>query len=1239
MSSPRRATVVVFLSASGGTGRTSTVANLAWVLAAADRRVLVLDRGSEGPRVPEYLEPFYLRDVVLAEEFGGGAPAARDRSANQRGTAKRYALPGGAGHIDVIADVPARGISEAGGAALGAARTDTHDYVLIDAPTGDDSAELAALAEVADVGVVCFVPRSKAIRNAVALALAFRGHKPAGLPIVPVATMFNPRDDPQARRSLDAIRTAFSPLASSGPATTVQIPYRPYEAFDPLLAVLAEDPAGDQGLREQYERLAAAVTDGGVIRMPAMPRAVGSRYRRAFGLEDIGDRDRIVVAYAPRDRPWAEWACGVLERAGAQASLLRHHREWMTDESPCELVVISSAEWDRGKAETELAALLDQRSVDVVRLRIEAGEHGPVSVDRHIDIARLQEPEARARLLTHFGLIEPPDAAGDVTARFPTAEPSVRSLPPRHTRFVGREDDIEALRDRLSAHGGVATVGGVPGIGKSELALEYAHRFASDYDLVWWLPAHDRQAVLISVSQLGDHMRDPDLNDPVPTEYGTTSPLDELTGGRRYPRWLLIYDNADTEGVLDDLVPSREGGHVVVTSSTAADPDLELDELPSGDSIRLLVTRVRGLSDRDADRVARAVDHVPLALELSVSWLAEAVNRERRTGTDVVDAVTWSVRDFLDRLASEHPDREVVARLVAVLTDSLRQDPAGRVAVLLAEMCAFLSTQGVGLRFVRSSAMTNALADVGGIDARSLRLDSWEIDRTLWLGARFGLFRVDWGERSNLRLHRVVQRALLDAMSDDQRAKRRAQVLGALAAFAPTEAEEAEESDDGRRTRAWRFRELQKHVFTSGALGSDDDAVRRWLVNQLRFLYTDGGSGVSLASTAPGHALLERWTRQFGPDDPLRSRLATQLANVERRLGKAEVALELDQGALQQQRRTLELANPQTLITARGLGGDLRGLGEFGEALDEDYDTWQGLREAFGDDHPHTRSAANNLAESKFLSGDPAGALELEIDNFERRRRLFGPGDPKTWWSQTRIGVYLRELGHYKEAVDALRGARDELRGLDNEISPVELVAGWHLAITQRLMGDAKSAKNANVQILRRLRSAQGIHHPETLACELSLAMDHRQLGDAMTAVDHSTSVVDGLRKYVGLAEDHPFVALARLCLGLSMSAADQAEKGAREVEAALEVIEGRLGEVHPWALAAAVARAQVTAALGDRAAARSLVDEAHRRCRVFLGDRHPATRIAGHNLSVARDSGAELDKGWRTIDVDIPQT
>ena len=70
-------------------------------------------------------------------------------------------------------------------------------------------------------------------------------------------------------------------------------------------------------------------------------------------------------------------------------------------------------------------------------------------------------------------------------------------MPPRNPRFTGRDGMLTELRRRWHADEPlvVQALYGLGGVGKTQLALEYAHRFAADYDLTWWIDAE--QPVLI----------------------------------------------------------------------------------------------------------------------------------------------------------------------------------------------------------------------------------------------------------------------------------------------------------------------------------------------------------------------------------------------------------------------------------------------------------------------------------------------------------------------------------------------------------------------------------------------------------------------------------------------------------------------------------------------------------------------------------------------------------------------
>ena len=1251
----RRVHVVAALATTGGTGCTSVVANLAWVLASAGRQVLVVDWGSEAPHVLEYLESFHIGDMAIPDDLGTAVLAAYgpvqglDRA--PRLVAERFLVPEASGHIDVITTMEADG-AVATDRRVGDPRSmadlraqlirSGYDNVLIDAPTGLADDTVTLIATVCDLAAVCFRPRPRAISDTADLAKRLRRQASVWIDLLPVATMFDDEHEPRAAKIRSMIRTAFAEVLadeSQSPRMrdigSVEIPYRNHDAFDPLLALLVEDPDSGGALEAQYGRLADAVT-AGAVRSPApVSPELRARYGRAFGLESPVGQDRVLIAYAAPDRPWADWVADQLRRAGAQPATLPAARSWLNSVHPPGIVVIATPHFAGSPDEavvSEAVATAEAagRLPKVIELPVTGDQETGPAGSRAWDVdAEHAEQRLRTTLFNGLGLIGLPSVEQDAGMRLPGRTPRVFRLPARRPLFVGRDDELERLRDRLTAAEDglmVLTLGGRPGIGKSSLALEYAHRFANDYDVVWWIPADSRQPMLLGLAQLAGRLR-PQGG----AEYGTTSALAQLARNPGGGRFLLVYDNADDPGMLAGLLPDGGNGHVLITSNAADAPEIGLGAMSARDSTLLLTGRVTGMTLEDGSRVADAVRRLPLALELAAAWLAEAAAAERDAGAPVSGSGEWAVRGFLERLDGRptESDRQLVARVVGLVTETLREKDIGRLAVLLAQLCSFLSPQGAGLGLIRSPAMINRLAEEGGADADGLRLDHGELDRALWIGARYGLFRVDWGDQRALVVHRIVRAALREAMSEDELRRRRTAVLHALAAFAPTEVENREPYYESR------FAELQNHVFPSGAVESDDDAVRRWLVNQVRFLYASGGSGVRRDAIGPATELLAAWTRRYGATDPLRCRLAAHLANIHRVLGAPAEALRLDDSALGQQRRSFPLTHPQPLLSAMGRGGDLRALGLFAEALEEDQATWAGFRRELGEDHEYTRMAANNLAVSMFLSGDVRDALATERDNFGQRMRLFGPGDPRTWWSLARIGLYRCELGEYQEAWDALLTTAQRLRPPETgDNRRAELSVRWYQAIVLRRRGDGPAAEDRTRSVRREYRRLEGEDHPYTLACTLSLAAAKRMVGDdpALT-VELARTALDGHRERVGLIDEHPFVALCRVGLGLALYAAGELGEAVNQLDAGRDTLRERLGEVHPWTLAAEVDLARVTYS-GNVAAVRAAYED----CARFLGATHPHTVIAEGNLEAAC-AGGDGHLGWREIDVDIPQT
>src|SRR5580658_516705 len=98
--------------------------------------------------------------------------------------------------------------------------------------------------------------------------------------------------------------------------------------------------------------------------------------------------------------------------------------------------------------------------------------------------------DARALVLGAGSIPRPADAV---------MAAGMHNLPrPPAAVFVGRGDALARLEAGLSGGGSVVVtqaVYGLGGVGKSELALQYAHAHRGGYRLVWWVNAEDASRV------------------------------------------------------------------------------------------------------------------------------------------------------------------------------------------------------------------------------------------------------------------------------------------------------------------------------------------------------------------------------------------------------------------------------------------------------------------------------------------------------------------------------------------------------------------------------------------------------------------------------------------------------------------------------------------------------------------------------------------------------------------------
>src|SRR3984893_11953360 len=219
-----------------------------------------------------------------------------------------------------------------------------------------------------------------------------------------------------------------------------------------------------------------------------------------------------------------------------------------------------------------------------------------------------------------------------VEGRSQALEPPPRpfiGVPPRIASFTGRADALDRLDAILmqdkpaavtQASVGRAAVQGMGGVGKTSLAVEYAHRFRGLYAGVCWCPAETRAALLTALAGLAVTLGAA-MAAEEDVERAAKAVLRRLAEQRA--TWLFVYDNVPAPGHIADLLPSA-GARVLITSrfsdwSEVAD-EVALDVLPLEQAVALLESRTGRSNPEGATVLAEALGRLPLALDHAAAY-------------------------------------------------------------------------------------------------------------------------------------------------------------------------------------------------------------------------------------------------------------------------------------------------------------------------------------------------------------------------------------------------------------------------------------------------------------------------------------------------------------------------------------------------------------------------------------------------------------------------------------------
>ena len=926
----------------------------------------------------------------------------------------------------------------------------------------------------------------------------------------------------------------------------------------------------------------------------------------------------ILISYAGPDLMWAEWISEQLQRAGC---------------------VVDTVEWS-GEPATYLAETLRQAadsyrhciavlSSNYIRTVVPTSEAGdttaawaaahpgvliPVLVRRcelparfwQLSPADLREVSdgrtAARRLLSRvLGSRTPaPDAISEPMTRFPGRRPAIWSpdVPTRNPFFTGRDEMLRNLRRRLTTDVTALvphSLQGLAGIGKTQLAVEYAYRFAPDYDVVWWIPADKQATARKALADLAVRL---DLGGPQ-TEIGELirAARDALRTGQPYQRWLLIFDNAGSPASIQSLVPSGPGDVLITSRDQTWDRHtdaLNVDVYSRAESIEFLRRRSSGLSASDADRLAAELGDMPLALEHAAGWLSA-------TGMVLDDYLSLLSKHTSEVLnTGRFPDYEAsVAVTWTISMNQLREvSPA---AIQLLNLCAFVGPDPIPIDLFVSApagALPAGLHDA--LRSTSQRAEILQAVRS------YSLARVSQGSARvpTLQQHRLGQAVARDLIPADQQAAYREFAHKLLATANP---------GDPLVPANWpTYEVLLPHVLSSGAATDSDPAVRALVLGEARTLQLRGEyqSSLDLSITA-----IDAWSAVLDEADHDMILARRERGNALRGLSRFTEALQADQEVYDLVLERHGPDHPDTLLCVGGLASDKRRSGNFAAARELDQHAVDVLTRDNGPDDQETLRHAHNLAVDHRLADEFMAALEINRHGADVLARILGPDAFSTLYAVNDTARDLRELGRYYESLSMQEQTYVRYREVFGPDSPDTLRAMKNLAVSRRKAGRYEEAAGLAADVLDRHRHKFGDKHVETLAAVTNFANDHRCMGQYAEGQGYAEIALRGFREVLG--EDHPYEAGAAVNLAALMRSTGDAG-GARTLnEQALQQLRAVFGPNHRYTLSCATNLASDLAELGDLEAARETGERSLAALRESSGEDHPYTLSCAVNLAL----------------------
>ncbi len=708
-------------------------------------------------------------------------------------------------------------------------------------------------------------------------------------------------------------------------------------------------------------------------------------------------------------------------------------------------------------------------------------------------------------------------ASSAISGSKPFSSPAIWNVPYRRNPFfTGRDNVLSHLyavlqNSKTAALTQAQAISGLGGIGKTQIAIEYAYRYRDEYQAILWVTASSREAFTVDFVKLAALLDLPEQFEQ-DQEFVVRAVKRWLA---THNQWLLILDNVDNLEVLTDFLPVHSSGDVLLTTRLQAlgmlAQSIEVEKMGLDEGVIFLLRRTKLLptgadldqsvkeSQAQAVEIVTALDGLPLALDQAGAYIEET----RCSLSHYLDLYGTSRKELLQRRGRfpvDHPDSVAITWSISFQ----KVEHENLVAADLLHLLAFLDPEAIPEAIIVKGA-----AELGTV-LELVENDPLKVDTIIELLLRYSLIRRNALSRS-LSIHRLVQAVLRDGM-------------------------------DKKTKRLWAERTIRavNRIFPDVELNTWRECQR----------------------CLPHVLICATYIVEYELAFPEAARLFNETATYLIIHAQYELAELLLHRALSIRQQVLDADHPDTARTLNDLGVLYLTQSKFQNAEPLLQQALAIRQTKLGIEHADTATSLHNRARLYYELGHYSSAEPMYREALEIRRRILASDHPDIAQSLNNLAELYTVLGKFSQAEILYEEALSSQKNSLGSEHPLVAQTLNNIALLYRSKGEYTQAEQYYLEALDIQEQILGYDHPDVAETLNNLARLYRAMGAYEKAEPLYQSAMH-IRKTT-FGTDHPQVAQSYYSIAKLYHSQGKYSDAEKLFEQALHIQEQRLGANHP---------------------------------------------------------------------------